>query len=341
MSSVKRVLILGSGFSKAIFPVMPLVSDLREGLQDIEALRQEPYASMASEPELLLSHLALSQPWRTASEGLSDRALFVQAQTALARQIADCETEAFRAPVPEWAGALLRALHCSRTPVITLNYDTVVERLLLRFFPKGTASPNPPREYDLYDLPLSPIWARAGNALLGLKAETFRLIKLHGSINWFYSGPEGYPGEQVYYRAVNADSPFQDHQGRDGVGPGIECLCSDKTPLIIPPTAEKSQFYGNQTIRTLWVAARTALEEAEEILCVGYSLPATDLTMRLFLQSVARPQRVVIVNKELPQSPRGLRLAERYKEALPAAELDCNTLMCAGAVEKMTDYLAA
>jgi hypothetical protein len=341
MPDVKRVLILGSGFSKAIFPVMPLVGDLREGLQDIEALRQEPYASMASEPELLLSHLALSQPWRTTSEGLSDRALFVQAQTSLANQIATCEAGAFQTPTPEWAGSLLRTLHDSRTPVITLNYDTVVERLLLHFFPRGPDSPNPPREYNLYDLPLSPIWARAGGGLLGTRVETFHLIKLHGSINWFYSGPEGYPGEQVYYRVVNSDSPFQDHRGRDGVGPGIECLCSDKTPLIIPPTAEKSQFYGNKTIRALWMAARTALAQAEEILCVGYSFPATDLTMRLFLQSVARPRRVVIVNNEQPGSPRGLKLVDRYKEAFPGVELDCDTFMCEHAVEKMTDYLTS
>jgi hypothetical protein len=341
MSDLKRVLILGSGFSKAIFPVMPLVGDLSGCLQDIEALRQEPYASMASEPELLLSHLALSQPWRSAAEGLSDRALFVQAQTRLADYIANCETKAFQAPAPEWAGTLLRMLHGSRTPVITLNYDTVVERLLLRSFPKGPDSANPPREYHLYDLPLTPIWARAGNALLGTRVETFHLIKLHGSINWFYSGPEGYPGEQVYYRAVDTDSPSQDHRGRDGVGPGIECLCSDKIPLIIPPIAEKSGFYGNKTIRALWMAARAAFAGAEEILCVGYSLPATDLTMRLFLQSVAQPRRVVIVDKEQPQSPRGLRLVDRYKEAFPGVELDCDKFMCEGAVEKMVDYMSS
>lgn len=342
MSDVNRVLILGSGFSKAIFPVMPLVGDLSGCLKDIEALRQEPYASMASEPELLLSHLALSQPWRTTSEGLSDRALFVQAQTRLADYIAKCEAEAFQASAPEWADTLLRMLHGSPTPVITLNYDTVVERLLWRSFPRGPDSANPPREHHLYDLPLTPIWARAGNALLDTKVETFHLIKLHGSINWFYSGPEGYPGEQVYCRAVNTNSPSQDHRGRDGASPGIECLCSDKIPLIIPPIAEKSGFYGNQTIRALWMAARTALARADEVLCVGYSLPATDLTMRLFLQSVARPRRVVIVNRECPRSEKGKELLERYKEAFPGAEeVDCDAFMCESAVQKMTDYLTS
>lgn len=341
MSDVKRVLILGSGFSKAIFPVMPLVGDLRECLQAIEALRQEPFASMASEPELLLSHLALSQPWRSAAEGLSDRALFVQAQKRLADYIANCEAEAFQAPAPEWAGTLLRMLHGSRTPVITLNYDTVVERLLLRSSPREPDSANPLREHHLYNLPLTPIRARAGNALLDERVETFHLIKLHGSINWFHSGPEGYPGEQVYYRGVNTDSPFDDDRGRDGVGPGIECLCSDKIPLIIPPVAEKSHFYENRTIRMLWTAAREALTEAEEVMCVGYSLPETDLTMKLFLQSVARPKKVVIVNKEHPPDENGQEMLKRYQEAFPGAEVDGGTFVCKDSVQKMTKYLVA
>ena len=125
------------------------------------------------------------------------------------------------------------------------------------------------------------------------------------------------------------------------MGPGIECLCSDKTPLIIPPTAEKSQFYGNQTIRALWMAARTALAQAEEILCVGYSLPATDLTMRLFLQSVARPRRLTIVNREPPCSEKGEKLVERYKDAFRGIEVDSDTLMCEDAVEKMVDYMSS
>jgi len=341
MSDVKRVLILGSGFSKAIFSAMPLVDELPEALKDIEALQREPYVALAKEPELLLSHLALSQPWRGPSEGLNDHALFLEAQRRLADYIACCEAKAFQASPPKWALALLTTLHQTRTPVITLNYDTVVERLLLQAFPRERGPAEPPREYDLYGLPLSPIWARAGNALLKRKAETFRLVKLHGSINWFYSGPEGYPGEQVYYRAVNADSPSQDHRGRDGESPGIECLCSDKIPLIIPPIAEKSGFYGNKTIRALWMAARTALAGAEEILCVGYSLPETDLTMRLFLQSVARPRRLIIANREPPCSKKGEKLVERYKEAFPGVAFDCGTLMREDAVERMVDYISS
>jgi len=175
---------------------------------------------------------------------------------------------------------------------------------------------------------------------LGTEVETFQLIKLHGSINWFYSGVEGSPGEQIYYRTVNSDSPAQDCWGHDfGTERGIHRLCQDKVPLIIPPVAEKSRFYDNRTIRILWTAARKALAEAEELLCVGYSLPVTDLTMKLFLRAVARPKEVTLVNKVDPDDGDGQGILKRYQEAFPEVKIDDKTFVCDDSVQKMTDSL--
>lgn len=336
----KHVLILGSGFSKAIFPdSMPTVTDLGPVLLQEDALNALPYERLAGDPELLLSYLGLNQPWKKPPEGLTDQGLFIRVQEVLANHIAKCEDRAFRNQAPGWAGLLIEHLHDSQISVITLNYDTVVERLV-HHLKEGRSDDSWPRAHHLYDLPLSPILARAGNALLDMKVETFHLIKLHGSINWFYSGVEGYPGEQVYYRAVNSDSPYQDSRGSANSGPGIDCLCKDKIPLIIPPVAEKSRFYENRTIRMLWTAAREALREAEEVMCVGYSLPETDLTMKLFLRAAARPKKVVIVNKEHPTDEKGQAMLRRFQEAFPQAGIDGH-FMCEDSVEKMTEYLVA
>lgn len=338
----KLLLILGSGFSKAVFSDMPTVMELARCLEEEDALRRAPYKQLLGDPELLLSYLSLDQPWKKSEEALNDAGLFIKVQRRLAGHIARCEDQVFKDSIPDWASHLVQFLHEARVPVITLNYDTVMERLVHLLKEAKSAGETWPREYDLYDLPLSPIQLRESGTLSGVETHTFQLIKLHGSINWFYSGVEGFPGEQVYYRPVNASSPLQDGRGRfPKSSQKITRLEKDKVPLIIPPVAEKSRFYGNRTIRTLWADARKALKEAEEILCVGYSLPVTDLTMKLFLQSVARPKRIAIVNKEDYTSKMGQELVERYRVAFPEAEVDGRSFSGSNSVERMVEHISS
>jgi len=322
---VKRLLIVGSGFSKAVSSSMPTVTELAEHLREEEALQQDPYDKLVDDPELLLSYLSLEQPWKKPPEALEDKALFVRVQQALADFIADCEAQAFKNPIPEWSKEFIEYLLDSRAPVIIFNYDTVLERILYMS--------RLGREIDLYDLPLTLLWSRVRDPGGYLPARKFHLIKLHGSINWFYSGVEGFPGEQVYYHPVDSNSPRKD--GTNIPAPEFRQLTKDKIPLIIPPVAEKSRFYSNQTLRSLWWDARKALAEADEIFCVGYSLPPTDLTTKLLFRSVAHPRRVFIVNR----SASDLDLKKRYREAFPETEVN-DDFDGEDAVKKMVDYLA-
>ncbi len=331
-SSAKRLFILGSGFSKAVFPDnMPTVTELAAFLQQQEALKSEPYVRLADDPELLLSYLSTEEPWKEPPEALEDEALFKRVQRILAEFISDCEERSFEDQIPKWTIDLVDQLHLRKVFVITLNYDTVLEQLasvLFRQDDKDTDDYS--LTYSLYNLPLSSITSRVAGTFGPVEIQTFRLIKLHGSVNWYYSGGNGFPGEQVYLYVPTKRTISQQRKSR---------LTRDKIPLIIPPVAEKSRFYGNQTIRTLWTDARSGLEEAEEIFCVGYSLPATDLTTKLFLRSVAYPRKVIIVNKEPPDSEKGQEMLKRYREAFPGAEIDGRTFTGNGSVEKMTEYL--
>ncbi|GAG20582.1 unnamed protein product, partial [marine sediment metagenome] len=193
MSKSRPLLILGSGFSKGVSSDMPTVMELAERLQQEDVLRREPYRGFLDNPELLLSYLSLDQPWRDPEEALKDAGLFIRLQKLLAEHITHCEDRAFKKPIPNWASQLVQHLHEARVPVITLNYDTVMERLVHHL--KGTDSSGNmwPHEQHLYDLPLSPILLRQFGTLADVETHTFQLIKIHGSINWFYSGAEGFP----------------------------------------------------------------------------------------------------------------------------------------------------
>jgi hypothetical protein len=365
-SKKERLLILGSGFSKAVSDKMPVVRELAQALKehieknqdqdrDLQALKEPQYQHLLNDPEMLLTYLAQDQPWKKPEETHKDRALFLRVATWLARYIENCEDLAFKDNIKDWVIDLASWLHHTKTPTITFNYDTVLERVCyLHVKAKTWVLKNqwseenlPLYASNLYQMPFGMIQHRAGPAPLPPPQSTFHLIKLHGSINWFYSGEEQFPGEQVYFRLVDSRSPHSDMtQDVSWGGPPppfdlkteIKKLLSDKVPLIIPPVAEKSRFYANQTIRSLWGKAREYLAQAEEIYCVGYSLPDTDLTMKLLLQTACagKAKTVYIVNNDV----KGKKdLVRRYKDAFPKGITIKDDYIRADAVEAMTEDL--
>lgn len=89
-----------------------------------------------------------------------------------------------------WLPPFVKAAHQTRASVVTFNYDTLIE---------CAVGAGLLYEWGMYD-PVSwteitgdvPNWP-AGAARLGAtRADTFRLLKLHGSLNWYWS-----PGDQT------------------------------------------------------------------------------------------------------------------------------------------------
>ena len=60
-------------------------------------------------------------------------------------------------------------------------------------------------------------------------------------------------------------------------------MAADKETLLIPPVAEKTTYFNNETVRGLWKDAAAALQDAAALYLIGYSLPISDLGMRFFL----------------------------------------------------------
>jgi hypothetical protein len=192
---------------------------------------------------------------------------------------------------PAWLETLIRYWHRNRSTVLTLNYDTLVEIVSAGI---GHAGPQTPRLHcrHVYPRILMDAANRAGVHYIGNDIETYRLIKLHGSINWFYSGRAESFGEPIYFVDVEGPAEFWRRRGqrRDRRVEAIE----DKYPFIVPPVLEKAPLFSHETIRSLWFSAANALQGAERLVCIGYSLPASDLTMRHFLKSTINRRRLTI-----------------------------------------------
>ena len=108
------------------------------------------------------------------------------------------------------------------------------------------------------------------------------LYKLHGSLNWLYC-PRCRQIDITQSEKGAVRYIFERLESRLSHCP----VCNvSYQPLIITPTFLKS--YDNDLIRQLWNNAEAALEVANEIIFVGYSLPDADVILRsMFSRAVA------------------------------------------------------
>ena len=148
-------------------------------------------------------------------------------------------------------------------------------------------------------------------------------------------------GQQVYYMPLG-ESAKEERQK-----PSVTRATMDLIPLIIPPVANKTSLYDLQLVKTLWNAFCSATKDANEIYCVGYSLPKSDLTMRLFFSTLINRngKTVYIANLKDEYSD---YLVRNYEEALLldhctvdsgiCCKLDTRYLDC-NPIEKMVNDL--
>lgn len=257
--------------------------DLSEGMRDFILLYLFPgFASpLVKNFEQWLSFLIESPPWLPPAEQARNRAAFLHIADAIATILATRQhatVQSHDGNCPDWLSHLVDLWARHNSTVITFNYDQLVELAWL----SARDIQNRARSIDLYPAPLTPLIARTG-AIPAVPASSngFRLLKLHGSIGWWYSGPDAPPGDVVYDEGINGSA-----WSSDGLGPDhemTETLVADRVPMIVPPAAVKSPYYNNGILRALWKSAADALNSADEIVLMGFSLPQTDMLVSSML----------------------------------------------------------
>jgi hypothetical protein len=186
------------------------------------------------------------------------------------------------APAPLYDG-LARVLRRGDS-VITFNYDLGVERAL--------------RTAGLWDI-------RTGYGFAigdGEEQSPVEVLKLHGSTNWgalLFGGMNGTSqvnGNSLGYRPVLFFRPDLEYLG---YGQFVDPLCSRLNAAVILPAmvmpALPKHFYFSTTYGKewkdfwdgLWQRAEDNIENADELVLVGYSLPAADERARAILLGTA------------------------------------------------------
>ena len=313
------VFVLGAGFSKAIDNRMPtmkeLTDEVRARIADEGEFRlPSPLDADANDNiELWMTYLSQNQPWLRRSANQYNRALATRIEEYIADIIRERERTALGTAMSEWLGQLTRNWDTAQATVITLNYDTLVERASVGEPSDGNAL----SLSHIYPDNLANIRS-IGKALLSASPrDTFAYYKLHGSINWHYSGREDFYGETIYFSNVSRWGLELTAHESDSEAPA-----KDKEALIIPPVAEKTTFFQNEYVRGIWQNAGVALSEATRVFVIGYSLPATDMGMEFFLQrympAAGTPWYIVDIDTEVTTRYRALLTNQNVQDGYVA-----------------------
>ena len=327
--------LLGAGFSRSIADTMPLTYDLgRRSIDQVmsvhgavvlpdqhsakcdglscDGLSPLPtFLSKALDFEEWLSSLAEAQPFHLPPENARRQALFSELTGSIAWVIdtAVAMTTEGHLP-PGWLSQLVMDWHARRTQVVTFNYDTLIEATLdhldIPFYPD-----KPDNRERVNHNRLGPTIIPAWNVMWGglrlSEADTFRLLKLHGSTHWYWDDVTKSADSivQIGLRHLwNKLAPEFSDDERQFRAPG-------KVPMIVPPITVKGAYFGNVIIRHLWHSAYMALGTARRIFVFGYSLPPGDTLVRSMLAELLSNKEVWIINPEE-------EVAKRFAELRPS-----------------------
>lgn len=273
----REVVLLGAGFSRAVSDQFPLTDELGElAVARAEADGHGPIPHpvfRGGNFETWLSRLVEEQPYLDTASNLENQSRFRRISQAIRSVLVDRQATVLGAEAKDWLYDLLSVLHARHATVVTLNYDNLIEcaagsHYLLDWGTQQRVS----TEDVLYDIP--PSAERPVGMRKYLLASTFRLLKLHGSLSWYWS-PDDATGVTLQRwkdpGTFGAPVPDDEDQRRRAL-PGRE-------PFIVPPSAAKSAFYANLVTRELWSQAFSALCHTKRIILIGYSLPVGDLTV--------------------------------------------------------------
>ena len=278
--------LLGAGFSKAICKTMPTMKELYKLLEPLigkaDGFTREAYDYADGNVETLLSYYAIPNPHDDAIERARKDRVTQLLELGIGRLLQEREEEGASCGLNSNGKRLALKWHEQRCHILTTNYDTLVERIAgEKIYTTANGGAGSLHYTDLFPIPISRAFARDGGmSFASSYPDTFTLYKLHGSTSWYKSASEA-TFDPIYGLS-------HDEHGN----PRYQKFIADKRRFIVPPVYDKSSLLNHESIRSLWWQARNrALQQADNLYVIGYSLPETDAAMRILLWEGMRSRK--------------------------------------------------
>lgn len=282
---------LGAGFSRAISEHMPLTNELGEAVN--MTLRRKSDHDSGESFEEQLTVLSTPMPFLQGHENTA-RLAQAQAITAgIASEMDGRQARAVADPPPAWLLQLVAVWHSEQAVVITFNYDSLVEHAVGSLRPI-VVEPGGQMAWPLngnqvvYPAPVA-AGARTIAETSPADNRSFQLLKLHGSLTWYWSA-----GDSASMSRDPSDIAFERTQQAWDVA-GLGTL--DR--FLIPPVLSKDSYYNINIAHILWRTARAAVVDASQLAILGYSLPAGDRITAELLRGTRDDIPVHIVNRDV------------------------------------------
>lgn len=319
------VFFFGSGFSKSLINSYPTLNELSNYIKsEFQYEKESVHRHFMHEVpdkfhdniETLLTYLSSNLPYKTPVQVSADEALYKDITSKLAKKFQELrqehEVNANEQSIKQFARYILD----NKCTCITLNYDLILEDLLYKNTPQEYQDAN--KNFSIfYKIPITNLQNRIPVSYGGYasfntdfdRAQMPEIIKLHGSINWLYSG-------------LSMSDPVYSETGDEA-----NYLKSGLINFIVPPVLDKQSQYNNVIIKSLWTKAFNAIENAHNIYIYGFSFPQTDYSIRFLFQSALRNNpncKIYVVNTDSNLEA----LKSHYIEIF--GEHNCNFDCCVG-----------
>lgn len=182
--------------------------------------------------------------------------------------------------------------------VISLNYDLIAEGALM-----SELGWNPITGYGIITGPIGNSCEREMDNYLGSQKRTaVRLLKAHGSVNWSFSTQNDVQVNSL----TSLDDPVEElsyyNQLTENISRNLgyegfrhQRLISQPRHVLVPPVASKADYFNSEKIEEIWASIATSLENASEILVIGFSFsPSDSHFVGLFRAQMSRNRNKVI-----------------------------------------------
>lgn len=293
-NAYRRIIVLGSGFSKSFCPQMPTLRDLNNlvpaGIPDEfphfrDYCRKFLDLCNGCKDYLDIETLATSILSAQIFPGERERLYHASLRFELLRFIANAisHEESLDASSAKVLRTFLRrCVNCSGagardTLLLSFNYDTLIEKAI---YSDEELSWQVAVDYGVRIEPADRTARRANTG------RTVDLIKLHGSLNWY---------------ALKGVTDTLDLNSVCQVEPGdrsFPIYCED-TPIYIPMAHAKESFLRGSLFNLLWSKADYYLKQAEDIFFVGYGFPKSDINnLEFLLRHRERFKRVIVYERQ-------------------------------------------
>ncbi|MFC2041557.1 hypothetical protein ACFLTY_04485 [Chloroflexota bacterium] len=173
----------------------------------------------------------------------------------------------------------------NRITCITFNYDDVLDQALWEV--KKLTEITDDKEYwhpdGGYGFFCRPSICCITDTMVTMDVTAMRLLKLHGSVNWFvrFGSAAPYTIDAIVHNEEWLPTlNYLDEEENPSRTPLREEEISghlEKDPFIIPPVLVKSAIMEQPVFKAIWRLAYRALTAAQHIVFLGYSMPVTDI----------------------------------------------------------------